>query len=184
LSPIKRARAPRKHHLALPRRVASKKRSAGITAYDRAAQAAFPCAPEAYPGLLRGMADLLGGRAAVRTILDWRRGRRKAPVWAMDVLQEALRDRVRRETQSIEELEKKRLFDLPLHSTGNYKSFAVVSGSLQESHTCCYRPSMPLACLRLPKNHILFSANGLRLSRTGTRHFLEQSPSRSMKRAQ
>ena len=99
-----------------------------------------------------------------------------------EVLQEALRDRVRRETQSIEELEKKRLFDLPLHSTGNYKSFAVVSGSLQESHTCCYKPSMPLACLRLPKNHILFSANGLRLSRTGTRHFPEQSPSRSMKR--
>jgi hypothetical protein len=71
----------------------------------RAAQAAFPCAPEAYPGLLRGMAELLGGRAAVRTILDWRRGRRKAPVWAIEVLQEALKARVRRETQSIEELE-------------------------------------------------------------------------------
>jgi hypothetical protein len=108
LSPIKRARAPRKHHLALPRRVASKKRSAGVTPYDRAAQAAFPWAPEAYPGLLRGMADLLGGRAAVRTILDWRRGRRKAPMWAIDVLQEALRDRVRKEMHPIEELEKEK----------------------------------------------------------------------------
>jgi hypothetical protein len=52
----------------------------------RAAQVAFPWAPEAYPGLLRGMAELLGGRAAVRTILDWRRGRRRPPEWAIDVL--------------------------------------------------------------------------------------------------
>jgi hypothetical protein len=54
------------------------------------------------------MAELLNGRAAIRTILDWRRGRRKAPVWAMEVLQEALRDRVRREMHSIEELEKEK----------------------------------------------------------------------------
>jgi hypothetical protein len=54
------------------------------------------------------MAELLGGRAAVRTILAWRRGRRKAPVWAIEVLQDALRDRVRRETQSIEDLEKEK----------------------------------------------------------------------------
>ena len=73
-----------------------------------AAQAAFPWAPEAYPGLLRGMAELLGGRAAVRTILDWRRGRRKPPVWAMDVLQEVLKARVEREMHSIEELEKEK----------------------------------------------------------------------------
>jgi hypothetical protein len=103
-----RARGPRKHHLALPWRVASKKRSAGITAYDRASQAAFPWAPEAYPGLLRGMNELLGGRAAVRTILDWRRGRRRPPLWAIEVLQEALKAQVRRETESIEDLEKEK----------------------------------------------------------------------------
>ena len=51
---------------------------------------------------------LLGSRAAVRTILDWRRGRRKAPVWAIEVLQDALRARVRLETQLIEELEKEK----------------------------------------------------------------------------
>jgi hypothetical protein len=51
------------------------------------------------------MAELLGGRAAVRTILDWRRGRRKAPEWAVEVLLEALKARVRREMHSIEELE-------------------------------------------------------------------------------
>ena len=54
------------------------------------------------------MAELLGGRAAVRTILDWRRGRRKPPVWAMDVLQEVLKARVEREMHSIEELEKEK----------------------------------------------------------------------------
>jgi len=104
----KRARGPRKHHLALPRRVASKKRTAGVTADDRAAQAAFPWAPEAYPGLLRGMVELLGGRAAVRTVLDWRRGRRAVPFWALDVLQEALKKRVALEIKSIEELEQEK----------------------------------------------------------------------------
>jgi hypothetical protein len=54
------------------------------------------------------MAELLGGRAAVRTILDWRRGRRRAPLWAIAVLQDALRARVRLETQLIEELEKEK----------------------------------------------------------------------------
>ncbi len=107
-APSKRTRGHRKHHLALPRRVASKKRSAGITAYDRASQAAFPWAPEAYPGLLRGMVELLGGRAAVRTILDWRRGRRRPPLWAIEVLQEALRSRMKATTKSIEELEEEK----------------------------------------------------------------------------
>jgi hypothetical protein len=51
------------------------------------------------------MAELLGGRAAVRTVLDWRRGRRRPPIWAIEVLQEALRTRVRRETECIDELE-------------------------------------------------------------------------------
>jgi hypothetical protein len=103
-----RARGPRKHHLALPRRVASKKRSAGITPFDRAAQAAFPWPPENYRGLLQGMVELLGGRAAVRTILDWRRGRRRPPYWALDQLQEALKKRVVLETRSIEELEREK----------------------------------------------------------------------------
>jgi hypothetical protein len=51
------------------------------------------------------MAELLGGRAAVRTVLDWRRGRRRVPIWAIEVLQEAPRARVRRETECIDELE-------------------------------------------------------------------------------
>ena len=51
---------------------------------------------------------LLGSRAAVRTILDWRRGRRKAPVWAIDQLQVVLQDRINRDTQAIAELEKEK----------------------------------------------------------------------------
>jgi hypothetical protein len=54
------------------------------------------------------MADLLGGRAAVRTILDWRRGRRRTPFWAIDRLQAFLQDRVNRDTQAIAELEKEK----------------------------------------------------------------------------
>jgi hypothetical protein len=37
------------------------------------------------------MVELLGGRAAVRTILDWRRGRCPPAYWAIDQLQEALK---------------------------------------------------------------------------------------------
>jgi hypothetical protein len=54
------------------------------------------------------MAELLGGRAAVRTVLDWRRGRRKAPLWAIDRLQAFLQDRVNRDTQAILELEEEK----------------------------------------------------------------------------
>ena len=54
------------------------------------------------------MAELLGGRAAIRTVLDWRRGGRRPPVWAIEVLQEVLKARVRREMHSIEELEKEK----------------------------------------------------------------------------
>ena len=54
------------------------------------------------------MVELLGGRAAVRTILDWRRGRRRPPQWAIEVLQEALKVRVKAMTDSIEELEKEK----------------------------------------------------------------------------
>ena len=51
------------------------------------------------------MFELLGGRAAVRTILDWRRGRHRPPLWAIGVLQEALRSRAQLLLESVEELE-------------------------------------------------------------------------------
>ena len=104
----KRDRGQRKHIWSAPHRRPSKSRTSGITAYDRAAQLAFPWAPEDYPGLLRGMANLLGGRAAVRTIIDWRRGRYHAPIWAIEVLQDALRSRAKAMLESVEELEEEK----------------------------------------------------------------------------
>ena len=104
----KRDRGQRKHIWSAPHRRPSKSRTSGITAYDRAAQLAFPWAPEDYPGLLRGMANLLGGRAAVRTIIDWRRGRYHAPLWAIEVLQDALRSRAKAMLESVEELEEEK----------------------------------------------------------------------------
>jgi hypothetical protein len=104
----KKARGPRLHIWSAPHRRPSKSRTSGITPYDRAAQLAFPWAPEDYPGLLRGMANLLGGKAAVRTIIDWRRGRYKPPLWAIDVLQDVLRSRAKLMLESAEELEKEK----------------------------------------------------------------------------
>jgi hypothetical protein len=54
------------------------------------------------------MANLLGGKAAVRTIIDWRRGRYKPPLWAIDVLQDVLRSRAKLMLESAEELEKEK----------------------------------------------------------------------------
>jgi hypothetical protein len=51
------------------------------------------------------MVELLGGRAAVRKILDWRRGRRRPPIWAIEVLQEALHSKARSMLELAEELE-------------------------------------------------------------------------------
>jgi len=47
----------------------------------------------------------------VRTILDWRRGRRAPPYWALDRLQQALKKSVELETKSIEEREKEKTLD-------------------------------------------------------------------------
>jgi hypothetical protein len=47
-------------------------------------------------------------RAAVRTILDWRSGRRKAPFWVIGWLQAFLQERVNRDRQAIAELEKEK----------------------------------------------------------------------------
>jgi hypothetical protein len=69
----------------------------------------FPWAPEAYPGLLRGMAELLGRRAAVRTFGHSTGSRRSS------------KDRVNRDTQAIAELEKENPLGHPQRSIGDYK---------------------------------------------------------------
>ena len=54
------------------------------------------------------MTNLLGGRAAVRTIIDSRRGRYKPPLWAIEILQNALRQGANRQLAAVEELEKEK----------------------------------------------------------------------------
>lgn len=64
------------------------------TALNAAAKALFPWSEENYPGILRGMFELFGGRAARYTIRDWRRGRRKSPAWAKQMMADALEKRI------------------------------------------------------------------------------------------
>jgi hypothetical protein len=61
-----------KHHWskAVPR--GSQARRKPVGALDQTIQTLFPWSPENYPGLLKGMADLLGNRAAVRMRVWWR----------------------------------------------------------------------------------------------------------------
>ena len=100
------ARGWQRHIWSKPRRAASKTRSSGHTALDRAAQLLFPWAPENYPGLVRGAAELL--KRPVRTVLNWRYGRRRAPEQAYDVLIETLQRRIDSDTQAIAELKKEK----------------------------------------------------------------------------
>jgi hypothetical protein len=55
------------------------------------------------------MANLLGGRAAARSIIDWRRGRYHPPIWAIDVLQEFLRTQGRKMLEVADQLEHEKL---------------------------------------------------------------------------
>jgi len=51
------------------------------------------------------MEQMLQGRARPLTIRDWRRGRRRPPSWALDVLQEFLRSRGRSLLEMADQLE-------------------------------------------------------------------------------
>ena len=51
---------------------------------------------------------LLQGRARPETIRDWRRGRRRTPIWAIEVLQEFLRSRGRDMLEIADQLENER----------------------------------------------------------------------------
>jgi hypothetical protein len=51
------------------------------------------------------MEQMLQGRARPLTIRDWRRGRRRPPSWALDILQEFLRSRGRNMLEIADQLE-------------------------------------------------------------------------------
>jgi len=73
------------------------------TAFDRACR--LLCAPTA---VNLETSALLQGRARPETIRDWRRGRRRTPIWAIEVLQEFLRSRARDMLEIADQLENKR----------------------------------------------------------------------------
>ena len=56
------------------------------TAAERAAAVLWAWHSEAYPGRADGLHSLFGGKAKHYTIRDWRRGRRRMPQWARDIL--------------------------------------------------------------------------------------------------
>ena len=51
---------------------------------------------------------LLQGRARPETVRDWRRGRRRAPLWAIDIIQETLRSRARNMLELADQLANER----------------------------------------------------------------------------
>jgi hypothetical protein len=89
LSPVKRSRG-RTSHLWSARTHPAPRLRPPSTAFDRACR--LLCSPT---GINLETSALLQGRARPETVRDWRRGRRRAPLWAIDVVQEALRSRGR-----------------------------------------------------------------------------------------
>ena len=62
--------------------------------FGAAGGALFPWALGDYPGIAKGLQAPFGPRASKHTIRDWRRGKRRAPQWAREVLAEELRKRI------------------------------------------------------------------------------------------
>jgi len=89
--PKAKARARSNHPLRRPHIPPPRPRVSFPTAYDKSVHAAFPWQAGSYPGLTRGLIQLLGGRISPRAVLDWRRGRYRPPLWAIELLQEHLR---------------------------------------------------------------------------------------------
>jgi hypothetical protein len=99
LSPTKRARGQRGYLWSARTHPAPRLRTPS-TAFDRACRLLGPLT-----AINLETTALLQGPARPETIRDWRRGRRRPPLWAIGVLQEALRSRARAMLESVEELE-------------------------------------------------------------------------------
>lgn len=93
-APSGKARGPRKHPKPF-RRIPAPAHimDASRTAYNGALTTLFPWSVAEYPGILKGAWAMLLGRARPYTIRDWRRGKRKAPAWAIELLSVALKQR-------------------------------------------------------------------------------------------
>src|SRR5262245_8158093 len=99
LSPTKRSRGQPRYLWSARTHPAPRLRTPS-TAFDRACRLLGPLT-----AINLETTTLLQGRVRPETIRDWRRGRRRPPLWAIGVLQEALRSRARAMLESVEELE-------------------------------------------------------------------------------
>lgn len=98
-------RTRRKHVFAKPIRSAPIRQMAPHTPLQRATALLWPHGIDDYPGPRYGLYHLFKGRAAIYTIRDWRRGRRRTPQWARDILVAALKKKAAAFEAAARELE-------------------------------------------------------------------------------
>lgn len=83
-----------RHHRANVRRTVPSKRSLARTPLNQAAQAYYLWHASYYPGMDQGLFEMFGRRVKKDTIRKWRAGKRKAPLWARQLLREAIEKRI------------------------------------------------------------------------------------------
>lgn len=79
-----------RHHWHNSKRYVPQKRMAAQTAYNIACLALLGKSP----ALLAAIVNLMDGRATPAAIRQWRRGKRRAPQWALALLATALQKRI------------------------------------------------------------------------------------------
>lgn len=62
--------------------------------FNTAAQILWLWSVADYPGIGKGMSLVLQNRAKDHSIRDWRRGTRRPPQWALDLLADAMQARI------------------------------------------------------------------------------------------
>ena len=96
----------RSHHWKGTKRAAPDYGIASEAPTNAAITRLFPWTVATYPGRLKGALILLQDRAAADSIRDWRRGKRRAPQWARDILIRELARRAAEFHEAIEMLQK------------------------------------------------------------------------------
>lgn len=91
-APDARAHAPRKHLAHVPWRIVPQSRSTANGATNQVARALFPW--DVYPGIERGMHEIVGKRVKIDTLRKWRNGRKRSPAWAKQMMADALEKRI------------------------------------------------------------------------------------------
>lgn len=97
-------RAQRKHRSFLRRSLAGTPITSSDGLFERACRWVLPWTIRTYPGLLRGIEQLLGGRAEQGAISGWRYDRRNMPDWAAAALADYLEARAAAALELVAEL--------------------------------------------------------------------------------